>query len=72
VPGYRWRTGPIMHGLGASRTPRLDNYRPRRTMSIDDMVNIPSTLMRAGFGIRQATRYPLKFPEPCPPRQAAK
>jgi hypothetical protein len=46
-------------GFGASRTPRLDNYRLRRTVSIDDMINIQSTLMRAGFGIRQATRYPV-------------
>jgi hypothetical protein len=30
----------------ASRGPRLDSYRLRRTVSIDDMVNIKRTLMR--------------------------
>ena len=33
--------------FGVSRRPRLDNYRLRRTVSIDDMVNIHRTPMRA-------------------------
>jgi hypothetical protein len=37
--------------LAASRTPRLDNYRLRRNVSIDDMLNIQSTLMHAGTAL---------------------
>ena len=44
-----------MHGLlAASRTPRLDNHRLRRTVSIDDMVNIQRTLMRAGTALNNS------------------
>jgi hypothetical protein len=40
--------------LPASRTPRLDNYRLRRNVSIDDMLNIQSTLMSAGTALKTA------------------
>jgi hypothetical protein len=40
--------------FGASRRQRLDNYRLRRTVSIDDMVSIQRTLMRAGTALNNS------------------